>query len=395
MRRSLARALVCLAAVTLPVRLREWGRAMAAELESIERPGAALTYAFGCLAGALRHALAIHLLPATAHQDGRFPMSRSHLLLDHPRRLVAACALGATGLGLAFMSAAGAPPSYLAVNAAALAIGLLAVGALSEMARFRQVGGGLLDVALACLLLLTSLFGLSADGVTRWISAGGIAIQPSLILVPLVALGFAKARDSLSGAAVLISAVALALQPDRAMAGALAAAMAALAVARPERGVLAALAAAVAGLAATIVQSDPSPAVPFVDRIFYTAFEAHPLAGAAVWAGAGLMLVPAVVGIVRDPAHRPAYAVFGAVWLGVLLAAALGNYPTPLVGYGGSAILGYVLAMLGLPRFVAERGVDDRSARSTEREGDQASLLSGMPAAGWGAYSPGGFSSGS
>jgi hypothetical protein len=246
----------------------------------------------------------------------------------------------------------------------------------------RQVGAGALPVALACLLLLTSLFGVSADGVTRWVSAGGIMIQPGLILVALVALSFAKSRDGLSGAAILISALALALQPDRAMAGALAAGMATLAVLRPGRSVLAALGAASAGFAATLVQADRSPAVPFVDRIIHSAFEVHPLAGLAVWGGAGLMLVPAIVGIIRDPAHRPAYAVFGAVWLGVLLAAALGNYPTPLVGYGGSAILGYLLAMLGLPRHAAARGVEGRSARSIEREGDQASLLTGMPAAG-------------
>jgi hypothetical protein len=34
----------------------------------------------------------------------------------------------------------------------------------------------------------------------------------------------------------------------------------------------------------------------------------------------------------------------------VLAAAALGNYPTPLVGYGGSAILGYLLCLIGLPQ---------------------------------------------
>jgi cell division protein FtsW (lipid II flippase) len=28
----------------------------------------------------------------------------------------------------------------------------------------------------------------------------------------------------------------------------------------------------------------------------------------------------------------------------VIAAAAIGNYPTPLVGYGGSAILGYLLS---------------------------------------------------
>jgi hypothetical protein len=33
----------------------------------------------------------------------------------------------------------------------------------------------------------------------------------------------------------------------------------------------------------------------------------------------------------------------------VAAAAALGNYPTPLVGYGGSAVLGYLLSVALLP----------------------------------------------
>jgi len=41
--------------------------------------------------------------------------------------------------------------------------------------------------------------------------------------------------------------------------------------------------------------------------------------------------------------------VFGVAWLGMVVAAALGNYPTPLVGYGGSAILGYALSLSFLP----------------------------------------------
>jgi hypothetical protein len=336
---------------------------MAVELAAIERPGAALAFAFGCLAGALRQAMSSHL--------------------RHPRSLAVLCAIGATGLGLAYMIAAGAPPAYLAINAAALAIGLLAVGVLIEAGRLWRIAGGAVGVALACLILLTSLFGASADGATRWISAGGILVQPGLFLVPAVALGFARARDSASLLAVLIAALALALQPDRAMAGALALAMAALALARPERGVLVAFGAALAGFTATLLRADNSPAVPFVDQIFTSSFGVHPLAGLAVLAGAALMLVPAIAGYVRDPDHRPIYSVFGAVWLAVILAAALGNYPTPLVGYSGSAILGYLLSLLGLPSRPAARIVDsDGAATQPEPEEQQPNLRAGLTIAG-------------
>jgi hypothetical protein len=383
MRRLLAEAAVWLAAIILPARLRDWGRAMVGELAAIERPGAALAFALGCLAGALRHAVSPHLLHPSPALEGSSVMHPGSSLLSHPRRLAALCAIGATGLGLAYMIAAGAPLSYLATNAAALAIGLLAVGVLAEAGRLWRIAGGAVGVALACLILLTSLFGVSADGVTRWISAGGILLQPGLFLVPVVALGFARARSAASLLAVPIASLALALQPDRAMAGALAAGMAALALARPERWVLVALGAALAAFTATLVRADASPAMPFVDQVFTSSFAVHPLAGFAVLGGAALMLVPAIAGYIRDPGNRHIYAVFGALWLAVILAAALGNYPTPLVGYSGSAILGYLLSLLGLPRRPATLGIGrDGPAARSEPEEQQPNLRAGLTAAG-------------
>jgi hypothetical protein len=68
------------------------------------------------------------------------------------------------------------------------------------------------------------------------------------------------------------------------------------------------------------------------------------------------MIAPAWIGYRRDRASAAPWLVFGAIWLGVIVAAALGNYPTPLVGYGGSAIIGYVLSLAALPRRLAPAG---------------------------------------
>jgi len=298
----------------------------------------------------------------------------------HSRRLAVLCAIGATGLGLSYLAAASAPLSYVAVNAAALAIGLLAVGVVTEVGKLWRIDGGLVAVILACLILLTSLFGISADGARRWLSVGGIALQPGLVLIPVIALSFAQARRAASLLAVLIAALALALQPDRAMAGALAAGMAALALSRPERMVLMGLAGALAGFAATLLRADPSSAAPFVDQIFYSSFALHPLAGLAVLGGAVLMVVPAIAGYRIDPDRRASHAVFGAVWLAVIVAAALGNYPTPIVGYGGSAILGYLLSLLYLPPRRAARTVGRGSVPSPQAE-DHDPHFRGSPAA--------------
>jgi hypothetical protein len=91
------------------------------------------------------------------------------------------------------------------------------------------------------------------------------------------------------------------------------------------------------------------PAVPFVDGILFTSFSVHPLAGAAILLGLGLLVLPAIAGRFMDPANDGACRVFGAIWIGGIAAAALGNYPTPVVGYGGSAILGYVLSLSVFP----------------------------------------------
>lgn len=45
------------------------------------------------------------------------------------------------------------------------------------------------------------------------------------------------------------------------------------------------------------------------------------------------------------------------------MAAALGNYPTPIVGYGGSAIMGYALSLLALPKLAGNE------AREVNRSG--------------------------
>jgi hypothetical protein len=373
--RRCARLAVRLAARLLPPQLTDWGRAMAAEVDGIDQDRAALGYALGCLGGALHEAF-VHPDPSSGLE--RHPMPAPSRL--NPRRLAVACAIGAIGLGLAYLWAAGASLRHLAMNGGALALGLLLAAGISETRSPGRLARGGISLALGAVLLLTALFGISADGVTRWVSVGGLSLQPSLILLPVLTLEFARRRDGLSTLAIAVAALALALQPDRAMAGALAAGVAALAIMRSERNVLLALTMTLAGLAATLLRADPSPAVPFVDQIFYSSFDVHPLAGLAVLGGAALMLVPAIAGLVADPENHGAYAVFGAVWLAVIAAAALGNYPTPLVGYGGSAIVGYLLSLTGLPARSQNRAVDrDDVAVQPAQADSERHLRTGLP----------------
>ena len=354
----LAGLIVRLAARLLPPSMRAWGAGMASEVAAIDRPLEALSFALGCLGFAAREAVLFPLLrpfraPAAAANDqfsDHGGPAVLHFLRQHPRGLAALCAVVATTLGLAYLALAGAPILYLIGNVFALTAGFLTLGMLTmggpADARFL----GLTSLGLAGLLVATSLLGVEIEGARRWIMLGGIAMQPSLIILPPLVMIFARTQTALAACGVAIAAIAMALQPDRAMAASLAVAAAALLLMRPSPMTALPFITAAAGFVVTLARPDNLPAVPFVDRVFYTAFEAHPLASLAVLTGAVVMMAPFVVGWFSDAANRPIHAAFGAVWLTIILAAALGNYPTPLVGYGASAIIGYVLSLLGLPR---------------------------------------------
>ncbi len=370
--RSLAILIGRLAGILLPAPLRHWGRAMQAEIGLIHGALAAFVFALGCLGCAIRQAIFHHILHPIAMpfamaagalaEREEFSMRILSSLLHRPRTLAALCAVGAVGLGMIYMTMAGAPVRYLAMNGAALLLGLVLLGVLSMANRAGLTATGVVNIALAIALFLTSLLGLSSDGVTRWVSVSGFALQPSLILLPALILSFARCRDRLSTIAVAIAALALALQPDRAMAGALFAGVVALAWVHRERNVHAALVAALIGMIVTLLRPDNAPAAPYVDQIFYSSFDVSALAGLAVVAGAMLMLVPAIVGTLFCTTRREVYAVFGVFWLAVIVAAALGNYPTPLVGYGGSAILGYIISLTGLPTTTVAAGLTETPA---------------------------------
>lgn len=364
-----------LAARLLPPSLRDWGAAAVQELRCMDSRRDAWVFALGCLGWACREAVAFQILRALslegARQGSRRQMRGWIDLTRRPRTIGALCAVAATTAGLAYMTLAGAPARYLLVNLGALAFGFIALAALGKAASRGHLSAGGLNLALGLLLLGVSLFGASADGVTRWVTLAGLSIQPGLIVVPLVAVLFARSRDGLSLLGLGIAAAALAVQPDRGTAGALAAGLMALALVRPDRSVVSAALAATAGFGVTLARPDPSPAVPYVDQILHTASAVHPVAGLAVLFGSALLMVPALAARRSGSEDQAAYTVFGALWAALVAAAALGNYPTPLVGYGGSAIIGYLVSLMAFPSRVVvaaekelpeqtEEGIDPR-----------------------------------
>ena len=359
---SLRRGLTDLACralqATLPPSLRSWGWAVRCEAASIPDDTRALLFTLDSLCGLMPRAIASHLLQpfASLIGDGALFSKGSTIMnifdatMRRPRALGIACSIGAVVLGIVYMAIAGAPMRYLGINAGALVISLMMLALLARVVAAGQRWTGSAIMAMAGALLVTALLGSEVEGAARWVNFGGLAIQPSLILLPVMLVAFSRNRDVLATAGIVAAAAAMALQPDRAMAGMLALCLAALTVMRRDRHVAVALAASVAGFAATLARADTLPAVPYVDQILYSSFDVHAGAGLAVLGGLALLLVPAIVGWSRDADNRATYAAFGAVWLTAIMAAALGNYPTPIVGYGGSAIIGYALSLVALPK---------------------------------------------
>jgi len=359
--RHLALAIARLTTILLPASQRSWARAMIVEVAELHDDAEALRFAMGCLWAAVVQAATHHFYGSdgdvrSTHQHHDTEARSMEQLRKRDRRAIGlACAAGAVGLGAVYLAAAQAPWSYIVVNSTAFVMGLIAYAALIRWGWGSTRRSGAIVLALAAVLLATALFGASADGATRWIRVGSLGVQVSLLFLPLMIVAFARHRDAAGTGGLIVAALAMALQPDRAMAGVLAGGLLTLAILRFDIRVGMALVAAVIGFAVTLVRPDTSPASPWVDQILYTSFEVHPLVGAAVLTGTLLLIVPAVYAFHKSSAHQDAYAVFGMVWICVIVAAALGNYPTPLVGYGGSAVLGYVLSLASIAPVAATR----------------------------------------
>jgi hypothetical protein len=194
------------------------------------------------------------------------------------------------------------------------------------------------------MLLATAMAGHRVDGASRWVRIAGISIQPSLVLLPVVMVLVARNRHWLSSIGLMLAAAALALQPDRAVAGALAAGVAVQWIYRRDALTTLNVAVASCGFATTLVRDDHVPPVAFVEHVVQSAFAFDPLYGLAIAVALLVLLVPAIVVLFTQTVDVAEYAVFGTTWFALIVFALAGNYPTPLAGYGTSGIVGYCLS---------------------------------------------------
>lgn len=267
---------------------------------------------------------------------------------NHLRPVGLLCAALAVGTGIIYFQAGVAPYQYSLINLLALLAG--AVLLLANPNRWaRSIADGFVFIT-GLLLIAVSLWGSTMQGVSRWLVVGGFYFEPALVVLPFSVMLFARSQHIFSMVGIIMMAAATAMQPDCSMAGALCLGLTALLSVKRNIWIITALGTSIGALGITLIRPDHVAPAPFVERVFISAFNLHPALGIAIVIGAALLLAPAIIGIRSLNNHKETYRAFAGVWLALVLSAALGNYPTPLVGYGCSAILGYCLCVKCLPK---------------------------------------------
>lgn len=244
----------------------------------------------------------------------------------------------AVALGCWWMATHGAPRSFAAINAASA---LVALGlSLVRPPRWAMLAALALAPSLAAIAIL---FGPAIDGVHRWIGVGDLRLHAVMLAGPAFAVALARRRGALPALATALLAGLVAWQPDFGTLLALCATLAALAPTRRDTPMLLALLASLALLVLGWANPDTLAPVSHVEGVAQVLWRTQaPVALAALAALALAIALP-----LRSGAPGTAFAAWHA---GLVGASLIGPYPTPLIGYGASAILGYGLGWIILRR---------------------------------------------
>jgi hypothetical protein len=356
LRLGLAGVLLRATAWLLPASQAGWARAMRAEVLAIDDPTAALAFAWGCFNTAMQVRLKFQAAAAA-----------------HPDRLGLWCTSAAVLGGAAFMALQTAPTAYPVVNGLSLALAAASFALLPRQ-RLQQ------DLAwrawaafgLGALLLGAAL----TTPPTGWLPIGPVSVQPAWLLVPALWVLSASitspthrepaAQRALRLTGLWMGQLALLIQAQAGLLG-VSALLLALRAGRRRSGADAAGAVLAAGLAvAALPRWTAPPPQPFVDEVLQQAFAQGPAWGLALGAAWLCLLLPGLL-------HRRARE-HGLVWLGLLGLSLPGWLPAPVLGFGGSFILGYVLSLAVLPGLATGQPPTPRPAHRGSAPRDPPSL---------------------
>ncbi len=201
--------------------------------------------------------------------------------------------------------------------------------------------------AVLLLAAVVLLFGIEIEGARRWLRIGPLVLQPAVLLGSFLLLALARADAGplsaiLAGLSLLLIGIGndggTSLAFALGMTGLLAGSRAAWRRLLPLW--LLACAMAVWGL----TRPDALPAVAHVEEVLSRAAAVSVAAGVAASIALALLPLPFLLAT-RGNTKRSAPLALAGFWIGLALAGVLGNYPVPVIGYGASFVIGWVLAL--------------------------------------------------
>jgi cell division protein FtsW (lipid II flippase) len=292
-------------------------------------------------------------LPACMHAGGRrrkFASMQARFRSHLPMLLAALTA----ALGGVVMTLGEATPSRISLHLLALALGIAAYAVL-----VRRDGHGSVARALVLgatpLATCATLLAPGIDGIHRWLPLASIQVHPSALLGPATLMALtALGTHHRALACILLLAMQLLhlAQPDagQASAWAMGGVTACIAMARFDLTSFATSTALLALAVATWLRPDPLPIVPCVEDVVQRAFALNSALGAlSVGALISLSLSPLLAARIGD-APKGAAAALSAYLAASTIVVAFGNFPTPVLGFGPSPLMGPLLGLAMLAR---------------------------------------------
>ena len=290
--------------------------------------------------------------------EGQHP--RSHA----PSPLYPLASVPALVLGVLVMRATDVPASVWGQNVAAWMVGaLLCLGIWRTRAARPSPTWADLAALLTVGALVATLLAPGVDGVHRWVRLGPVSIHTSALLLPLLLVALERierARGWWIASLLAVGVVlVLYLQPDAAQATAFAGAAVILLLPGAGRGAARRIALVslpvVAGL--TWLRGDPLAPVAHVEEIVGLAGSLG--MGWAAAAVVSLLLLPVPFLLAGRGAGGRAGLALGAYMGITILATFVGHFPVPVMGYGMSPILGYLVGMGAFLRTASPRAASD------------------------------------
>lgn len=255
----------------------------------------------------------------------------------------------------------GASPRMVAVNLAALLCAVIAYWPLKFVVQ--KTPPSIIVGAAIIALLATANWGVSLDGVHRWVRIGPLAIHVGFILLPLL-IAAAPHLGKLTPLAIFAIGGALWLQPDAGAAISLAAAMTAYAVvSRSAHNAYSAIIAT--GWAAVVwFKADALAPVQLVERVPEFAFAQNAFIGVLTLLFLAALLLPFFLAARATPEYRALLLIQAGFWAGAIVASFVGNFPTPILGVGVAPIVGYAASWAAVSSFIAHSQTPRETAAS-------------------------------